>query len=175
MKVTEKMWRLKDQYESGINLWNSWVINVPAVSYRPLLAVGTNGTIFSAGTLFWQCLLPSASAGYQPLTSLVSSDMFIGIWLLGCGHCLPICLVFFSGNCRIIYMSVHIYSCQMVLPLHGNPYASTLSGTFLGNRLISSSLLSDYRVDRGSTSCYMKPHPNMECVWPSFEGLTSKA
>lgn len=64
---------------------------------------------------------------------------------------------FFPGNCRIIYMSVHIYSCRMVLPLHGNPCASTLSRTFLGSCLISSSLWSDYRVDWGSTSCYMKP------------------
>lgn len=47
---------------------------------------------------------------------------------------------FFSGNWGIIYMSVHIYSCQMVLPLHDNPYASTLSGTFLGTCLISLSL-----------------------------------
>lgn len=159
-----RMWRLKDQYESGINLWNSWVINVPAVSCRPLQAVGTNGTILSAGTLFWQCLLPICKCRI-PTTSFVSSYMFIGIWLLGCGHGLPICLVFFfSGNCRIIYMSVHIYSCQMVLPLHGNLYASTLSGLFLVPLW--------YHCHFNQTSEWIgvlpvvtrNPHPYMECV-----------
>lgn len=105
-----RMWRLKDQYESGINLWNSWVINVPAVSCRPLQAVGTNGTILSAGTLFWQCSLPICKCRI-PATSFVSSYMFIGIWLLGCGHGLPICLVFFFFFWELrnnLYVCAHI-------------------------------------------------------------------
>jgi len=102
------MWGLKDQYESGINLWNPWVTNVPAVSLRPLQAVGTNGTIFSAGTQLWHRWLPICVCTI-PDTSFVSSYTSIGTSLLGYSHYLSIC----SGNCRSIHMSVCPHSRQV--------------------------------------------------------------
>lgn len=103
------MWRLKDQYESGTNLWNPWVTNVPAVSLRPLQAVGTNGTIFSAGTLFWQCLLPICMYMIRS-TLFISSSAFIGTRFLGYSHCQPI---FFWELQKHLYVCVPtLFSCM---------------------------------------------------------------
>lgn len=127
------MWRLKDQYESRINLQILWIISILSVSSRPHQPVGKYGTAFRVVIIFQRllCLICMCKTplpykvltrACEPVSSavpIICQSQYFSSFLA---------VAFFPGNSRIVpvllYPQSAICPCQIPPPLPGDCGAS---------------------------------------------------
>lgn len=117
-----RMWRLKDEYESRINLWNSWITSVPSVSPRPHQAAGTNGAAYTLVIMFRRLLGSDASAQIWSSHKVLTHALWTR--LLSCSHYLPSIVLFLFSCPGPFFLGTayhsHVAASRVLLPLSGN-------------------------------------------------------